>query len=277
MSESMPVTAASPAKKAAAIGAEMGHYLPGRREAVFLGAGGVLGAGLGVFGARRTAQGAVFGADRDESVELTPKQVQELLAEGNARFTGGTPARPDQGPARRAAVSQAEKPLAVVLCCSDSRVVPELLFDQGLGDLFVVRAAGQVVDDAVLGSLQYGVGTLATPLLVVLGHSGCSAVRSAVEAEEKLVEKTAKTPAAKAATIAAGPAALNTAIAPAVREAQRIMTGDDDLVTVATGINVDRSVDRLKTDPVIGAASSRRAVKVVGALYDLATGEVDWA
>ncbi|WP_017613271.1 carbonic anhydrase [Nocardiopsis salina] len=114
----------------------------------------------------------------------TADRVRVLLDEGNARWRTFTPRYPHQDSGRRRALweADAEHPYASVLGCADSRVPPEMLFDRGLGDLYTVRAYGQVPDSSVAGSLVHGVRDLATPLLVVLGHSRCSAVREAVTA-----------------------------------------------------------------------------------------------
>lgn len=108
---------------------------------------------------------------------------QQLLA-GNQRYVAGTPARAHQDAGRRSEVAKGQHPLAVVVGCADSRVPPELLFDQGLGDLFVVRVAGEVVDDAALGSIEYAVEHLGAGLIVVLGHERCGAVGAAVAGGE---------------------------------------------------------------------------------------------
>jgi carbonic anhydrase len=116
------------------------------------------------------------------SSTLTPAQAWHALRDGNERFLRGAMEHPSQGVERRSAVSTLQEPFAVVFGCSDSRVAAELVFDQGLGDLFVVRTAGHVVDTTVLGSIEYGVQVLGAPLVVVLGHDSCGAVGAAVEA-----------------------------------------------------------------------------------------------
>lgn len=100
----------------------------------------------------------------------------ETLKEGNARFVSGALVPKENYAEDRERLANGQHPFAVVLCCSDSRVAPEILFDQKLGDLFVIRNAGNVVDEAVLGSIEYAVEHLGTPLVVVLGHSSCGAV-----------------------------------------------------------------------------------------------------
>ena len=109
-------------------------------------------------------------------METNSQQAIELLKAGNARFVSGALMSKDDYTELREQLSAGQHPFAVVLCCSDSRVAPEIIFDQKLGDLFVIRNAGNVVDDDVLGSIEYAVEHLGTPLVVVLGHSCCGAV-----------------------------------------------------------------------------------------------------
>ena len=106
----------------------------------------------------------------------------KALKEGNDRFVEGQPQHPSQSIAHRASLAAAQKPTAVVFGCADSRVAAEIIFDQGLGDMFVVRTAGHVVDSAVLGSIEYAVTVLNVPLIVVLGHDSCGAVGAALAA-----------------------------------------------------------------------------------------------
>lgn len=111
-----------------------------------------------------------------------PISAWKALREGNDRFVAGEPVHPSQGVARRAALADGQKPTAVVFGCGDSRVAAELIFDQGLGDMFVVRTAGHVIDSAVLGSIEFGVAVLNVPLIVVLGHDSCGAVKATLSA-----------------------------------------------------------------------------------------------
>ncbi len=109
---------------------------------------------------------------------VTPDEALALLKEGNRNYVEGGTVRPHlMGAERRAALAQEQKPFCVLVGCSDSRVSPELLFGRGLGDLFIVRNAGNVVDLAAMGSIEYGVAVLGAPLVVVLGHERCGAVR----------------------------------------------------------------------------------------------------
>ncbi|MFV0373080.1 carbonic anhydrase [Microbacterium sp.] len=110
-----------------------------------------------------------------------PRTVWTQMQKGNARFVAGTPRHPRQDVDRRAVLAGGQTPRAALFGCSDSRLAAEIIFDEGLGDLFVVRNAGQVVSDSVVGSLEYAVDVLRVPLIVVLGHDACGAVRAAIE------------------------------------------------------------------------------------------------
>jgi carbonic anhydrase len=111
-----------------------------------------------------------------------PVTAWKALKEGNGRFVAGRPEHPSQSIEHRASLAEGQKPTAVVFGCADSRVAAELIFDQGLGDMFVVRTAGHVIDSAVLGSVEYAVSVLNVPLIVVLGHDSCGAVQATLTA-----------------------------------------------------------------------------------------------
>ena len=112
----------------------------------------------------------------------SPVTAWKALSEGNERFVAGTPEHPSQSIEHRASLAAGQKPTAVVFGCADSRVAAEIIFDQGLGDMFVVRTAGQVIDSAVLGSIEYALAVLDVPLIVVLGHDSCGAVKATLSA-----------------------------------------------------------------------------------------------
>jgi carbonic anhydrase len=112
----------------------------------------------------------------------SPLAAWKALKEGNERFVAGQPAHPSQSIEDRARLAHSQKPTAVLFGCADSRVAAEIIFDQGLGDMFVVRTAGHVVDSAVLGSIEYAVTVLNVPLIVVLGHDSCGAVKATLSA-----------------------------------------------------------------------------------------------
>ena len=112
--------------------------------------------------------------------KLTPDQALTQLLRGNERFVAGWPDHPNQSARRRREVSDSgQQPFAIILSCSDSRVPPEIIFDQGLGDLFVIRVAGNIIDDAILGTIEYAVEHVHAPLVMVLGHDKCGAVTAA--------------------------------------------------------------------------------------------------
>ena len=111
-----------------------------------------------------------------------PITAWKALREGNERFVAGEAEHPSQSVEYRASLAEGQKPTAVVFGCSDSRVAAEIIFDQGLGDMFVVRTAGHVMDSAVLGSIEYAVNVLSVPLIVVLGHDSCGAVKATLTA-----------------------------------------------------------------------------------------------
>lgn len=120
----------------------------------------------------------------DEPANIAADEAMQRLKDGNQRFAADKATHERQHADRRAEVAKGQKPFAIVVCCSDSRVSPEIVFDQGLGDLFVVRTAGNVVDDVGLGSIEYAVEHLGTRLVVVVGHTECGAVSAAVSGGE---------------------------------------------------------------------------------------------
>lgn len=174
------------------------------------------------------------------------------LKDGNKRFIEGKLIHPGQDKARRDEVAASQRPKAVVLSCSDSRVPPEIIFDQGLGDLFVVRVAGNVLNNENLGSIQYAVEHLGVKDIVVLGHSRCGAVTAAVHAHaaEGYMKNALR------------------AIEPAVEEAKKARNDGGCLVEDAARHNVKISVNRLR--------SVFKGITVVGAYYDLDTGKVEF-
>ena len=160
--------------------------------------------------------------------------------------------------ARRAELAKGQHPGAIVLSCADSRVPPEIVFDQGLGDLFVVRVAGNIVEDAGLGSIEYAVAHLGSKLIVVLGHERCGAVDATLQGGE-----------------APGHiAAIVKKIQPAI-ESSKDMPGDK--LDNAVRINVRIAVDELKkSQPILSELAAQGKIKIVGARYDLDTGVVTW-
>lgn len=120
----------------------------------------------------------------DQPRPQTPKDAWEAMASGNHRFVSGAPAHPRQDIDRREQLAGQQRPFAALFGCSDSRLSAEIIFDVGLGDLFVVRNAGQVIAETILGSLEYSVEVLGVPLIIVLGHDECGAIRATIDATE---------------------------------------------------------------------------------------------
>jgi carbonic anhydrase len=192
-----------------------------------------------------------------EQPAVAPAGAIAKLKEGNGRYASGKLQHPGQTTERRAELTKDQHPFAVIVSCSDSRVPPEIVFDQGLGDLFVVRVAGNVIDDHGLGSIEYAVDHLGARLIVVLGHQSCGAVKAAKE------------------TIAAKGKApghiqsLVKAIKPAV---EATVNGDLDATIKA---NVKHVADALRSStPILKPKVDSGELRVIGANYSLDTGAV---
>ena len=187
----------------------------------------------------------------------TGEKALAQLIEGNRRFAEGKPQRPRQTITRREEIVGGQKPFAVVIGCSDSRVPPEILFDSGLGDLFVIRVAGNIVDKIVMGSIEYAVEHVGVRLVVVLGHSHCGAVTATVEGGEP----------------PGSIGALTEIIQPAVAA---VDVHDDAVVDKAAVINVQLMVGQLHdSDPILKKYVNEDNLKIVGAFYDLKSGRVE--
>ncbi len=183
-------------------------------------------------------------------------QAMARLLEGNRRFAEGKSTDEDRSVQRRLELTKSQKPFAIIVSCSDSRVGPEVVFDQGLGDIFVIRTAGEVLDAPGLGSIEYAVEHLGSPLIVVLGHQSCGAVSAAVESGNAPGHIDALVKAIR-------PSALET----------KGMPGDH--IDNAVRANVRRVVRQLKkSGPIISESVHKGKVKVVGAYYDLSSGTV---
>ena len=187
-----------------------------------------------------------------------PDNALRRLLEGNARFVANKSAS-DESTERRIAVASAQVPFATIFGCVDLRVSPELIFDQGLGDLFVICTAGQVLDRAVLGSLEFGVAELGIKLLVVLGHERCGAVKAAMDV------------LAGQGTAPAEIEYLVEALTPAVEQGKR-MGGDPWKQAVRAQIGL--VVNQLHHVPLSENAVAAGRLRIVGAYYDLETGKV---
>nr|WP_196789004.1 carbonic anhydrase [Streptomyces caniscabiei] len=188
----------------------------------------------------------------------TADEALKELSKGNRRWRTFHEQHPDEDYAVRKALTTGQQPFALVLGCIDSRVPPELVFDQGLGDLMTVRSAGEVLDRSVLGSVKYGVLELKIPLVMVLGHQSCGAVKAAVAVDESGEE------------LPSGIQYIADEIAPAIDHS---VTGDARVAaTIDANVRLVRS--KLKADPDIAAKLKAGEVAVVGARYDLTTQRV---
>ncbi len=194
---------------------------------------------------------------------LTPDQALQTLINGNRSFVTDSPIRAGQGRARRLELAQSQAPFVVLVSCSDSRVPPELLFGRGLGELFIVRNAGNTVDTTALGSIEYAVANLGVPLVVVMGHERCGAVEAAVS----VVTENARFPGSIGRMIEP--------IVPAVLQARN---DPGDLVDNSVRRNVSRTVERLRTasEPLLLQPLAEKRLRIVGARYDLDDGAVEF-
>ncbi|MEO0030729.1 MAG: hypothetical protein RIS94_487 [Pseudomonadota bacterium] len=188
------------------------------------------------------------------------------LIEGNRRFVADEIPHSDITAERRMAIAKGQTPFAALVGCADSRVGPEHLFGAGLGELFIVRTAGNYLDDAGFGSIAFAVAELMVPLIVVLGHEKCGAVAAATS----VVTENAQLPPALTRMVQP--------ILPAAIDARATHAPGEDLVDKAVHLNVKRVVRSLReaSDPIIGDPIRQGRVKVVGAYYDLKTGAVNF-
>ncbi|WP_431886694.1 carbonic anhydrase [Micromonospora wenchangensis] len=191
---------------------------------------------------------------------ITPTQALAELQAGNRRFVAGVPRHPNQDAGHRAAVADGQHPFAVIVGCSDSRLAAEIIFDRGLGDLFVVRTAGHTAGPEVLGSVEYAVTVLGTPLVVVLGHDSCGAVQAARD-----TARTGTQPPGHLYSVVA-------AVGPSLRRAAQQGVHDIDGIV---DIHIAQTVEvLLGNSPVIAAEVAAGRCAVVGMSYRLAAGEV---
>jgi len=194
----------------------------------------------------------------------SPEDVQQVLSIGNERYVSGRPAYPNIDQRRRTeTASQGQHPFVTIISCSDSRVPVEALFDRGIGDLFVIRVAGNVAGTNEIATAEYGVDHLGTPLLVVLGHTKCGAV----------------TAVATGAEVHGNLSKLVDNIIPAVQKARanKPQATGDALVAESITMNIWQAIeDMFARSEAIRAKAKAGGLKVVGALYDIETGKVSW-
>lgn len=193
-----------------------------------------------------------------QTTGVNPDEALQRLMDGNKRFMEGKTQHPRQDPATIRDLAKGQKPFAIIVGCSDSRVPNEIIFDQGLGDLFIVRTAGQVSAQASFGSIEFADRVLGARLIVVLGHTACGAVAAAVSNPE----------------VPGHIVHLINEIKPAAKKTKD-MAGDH--VTNAIYENVRMQVERLRElEPVLAKDVREGKIKVVGAVYNLADGKVDF-
>lgn len=199
-------------------------------------------------------------ATRPPGPEAAAESLRQLQA-GNLRFQKGQLQHPDETLQRRHDVALKQAPFATVLACSDSRESPELLFDQGLGDLFVVRTAGHVLDNAVIGTLEFAVAELHVPLLVVMGHQRCGAIKATLDA---------------VTTAALAPGQME-ALVDAIRPALLLAKGEGDIrFTNVVKANVKVTIDRLQNSKLLSEAVAKQQLRIIGAYYQLDTGVAEF-
>ena len=199
------------------------------------------------------------------SAHPTPSDVWSSMLAGNRRFVAGEPEHPRQDAERRHELAHVQRPTAALFGCSDSRLAAEIIFDEGLGDLFVIRNAGQVISDSVVGSLEYAVAVLGVPLIVVLGHDECGAVRAAIDST-----------APDAPALPAGIWRQGAPIVPAVRRVLQASPGTTSATVDAEEVGREHLRDTiagiLHSSELISDAVAEGRLAVVGANYRLADG-----
>ena len=191
----------------------------------------------------------------------TAAAALQRLLEGNARFARGEPHFGVACKEKLADLARAQRPYATIVGCSDSRVAPELVFDAGLGELFIIRVAGNVISPEVMGSLQYAAVHLETPLFVVLGHEGCGAVAAALDAIHRGTQHHSHI------------RSLLAGIVPGLAGIEPALAADEEL---ARGVeaNVRWSMARVLATPEARARAAKGDMKLVGAVYEITTGRV---
>lgn len=186
----------------------------------------------------------------------TPEEALQRLKEGNKRFVDETLLHPDRTHERRESLAEGQFPYAVIVACSDSRVVPEVIFDEGLGDLFVIRVAGNVVGPTELESIEYAVGHLHPEIVVVMGHEKCGAVDAVAKGDTKGIATIAKY------------------IKPSVKKAKSM--DPKDLLELSVKLNALRMRTFILKSPVVNQRNQEKEIGVYSAYYNLPTGVVDF-
>ncbi|PSB07300.1 carbonic anhydrase [filamentous cyanobacterium CCP2] len=224
-----------------------------RRHFLKLGSIGAIGLTANLLWPMKPAQAA---PSSTVPSSLSSDEALQKLMEGNQRFIQHHPQYPDQSEARLLEVAQAQHPFATVLSCADSRVPAELIFDQGIGDIFDVRIAGNIATAAAIGSIEYAVVLLETPVLMVLGHERCGAVTAAVQNKPL-------------------PGEIGTFVEAILPAVERVKNQPGDTVDNAVNANVQYQIEQLlQRSNLIAERVQSGKLKVVGSRYDLDTGAV---
>ncbi len=217
----------------------------------------------GAFGMMLSASDLLWRVEQAKAAEipstspesLSPDAALQKLIGGNQRFVQHQPQYPDQSALRLQEVAQAQHPFVTILSCADSRVPAEIVFDQGIGDIFDIRIAGNIATPEAIGSIEYAVVLLASPLLMVMGHERCGAVTAAVQNESLLGDIST----------------FVKAIKPAV---EKVKSQPGDAVENAVVANVQYQIERLKRSQLLTEQVRSGKLKIVGGRYDLDTGRV---
>jgi carbonic anhydrase len=234
---------------------------PGRTDRRALLASGVAAVAAALAGCSATKAAPRAAGASPEARPATPAAAFARLLEGNKRWVSGNLQHPDRDPDRRELVAQEQEPFGAILSCIDSRVPPELLFDTGLGDLFVMRTGGEAIGPVVTGSVEYGPMTSGTPLIMVLGHQRCGAVKAAYTS----IREGKPLPGNLQAIVKA----LHPAYEQAVREG-----GPDPIETMARA-QVTLTANDLRSNHDLAPLVKKRSLAVVGTYYSLDTGKVE--
>ncbi|MBW4470707.1 MAG: carbonic anhydrase [Stenomitos rutilans HA7619-LM2] len=224
----------------------------GRRDLLKLGSIGALGLASNLLWHVKSVHAAEVSAI---APPLSPDAALKKLVAGNQRFVQHKPQYPDQSAKRLQEVAQAQHPFATILSCADSRVPAEIVFDQGIGDIFDVRIAGNIATPEAIGSIEYAVALVGTPLLLVLGHERCGAVTAAVKNEPL-------------------PGEISTFVTPILPAVKRVKGQPGDAVDNAVVSNVRYQIEQLQRSSLLTERVQSGKLKIVGGRYDLDTGAV---
>lgn len=187
-------------------------------------------------------------------------EALQKLMDGNKRYVSGSLVKKDLGDTKRKELAKGQKPFAIVVTCSDSRVPPELLFDQGLGDIFIIRVAGNVVDQIALGSIEYGAEHLNAPLLFILGHSKCGAVTATIDAKGEPEGNIG---------------AIVKKIMPAAEKAKKKGGTKDEVLETAIKENVKNVYKDVMKSKIISHLVQEDKLKIVAGEYNITTGKIE--